>query len=444
LLASSLEMHADFESLLLAASRSAAVDDGRLDEAYHLVLRTVCEGLAIARAGVWLHLADRSGIRCALLVDRAHASADESLVLTRSQFPRYFAALDTERAVLAHVASEDPRTAEFTESYLRPLGITSMLDVPLRHRGEMIGIICCEHVGPAREWSGDEASFAAALADLVGRAITANRQVEAERALRALNISLEARVAERTRSLAEALAEATRARREAELANLAKTRFLANMSHELRTPLNAIIGYTELLAEEAPSGRSLADSAAELDAIGGSAAHLLTLINDVLDVAQIESGNLHLEPAPCELAPLVAEVLATVRPENERRGNTVTAVVECASLTCDRRSVRQVLVNLVGNATKFTAGGRVELRVQEEGDAVAFAVVDTGIGIAAEHLEALFVRFYQVDNSPTRRHAGTGLGLSISRALAEAMGGSLTVCSEPGRGSTFTLRLPRR
>ena len=109
-------MSADFESLLLAASRSAAVDDGRLDETYRLVLRTVCEGLAIARAGVWLHLADRSGIRCALLVDQAHASADESLVLTRSQFPRYFAALDTERAVLAHVAKATAKA--YTRSFM--------------------------------------------------------------------------------------------------------------------------------------------------------------------------------------------------------------------------------------------------------------------------------------------------------------------------------------
>jgi signal transduction histidine kinase len=437
-------MRADLESLLLAASRSTAVDDGRLEETYRLVLQAVCEGLSIARAGVWLLLPDRSGIRCALLIDRAHGTEDESLVLTRSQFPRYFAGLDTERAILAHEAVDDPCTAEFTDSYLRPLGIGSMLDVPVRHRGEMVGIICCEHVGAPRCWSSDEAGFAGALADLVGRAITANRQVEAERALRALNASLETRVAERTAAQAEALAEATRARREAELANLAKTRFLANMSHELRTPLNAIIGYADLLREDLPGERRLVDVAAELEAIGGSAAHLLALINDVLDIAQIESGNLHLEPTACELAPLCAEVLATVRLENERRGNQLVVDVGCATLVCDLRSTRQILVNLIGNATKFTSGGRVELCVRDEGDAVAFAVSDTGIGIAAEHLGALFVRFYQVDSSPTRRHGGTGLGLSISRALAEAMGGSLGVTSEPGRGSTFTLRLPQR
>jgi signal transduction histidine kinase len=437
-----MAMRADLESLLLAASRSDAVDDGRLEETYRLVLQATCDGLAIARAGVWLLLPDNSGIRCALLVDRAHATGSESLVLTRSQFPRYFAALATERTILAHDAAGDPRTAEFTDSYLRPLGIGAMLDVPIRHRGAMVGIICCEHVGPKRRWTEDEATFAAALADLVGRAITAHQRVEAERALRALNAELELRVDERTRSLAEALAEATAARREAEQANTAKSRFVANMSHELRTPLNAIVGYSELLLEDSPT-RSLGDAGRELRAIDGSAKHLLALINDLLDIARIESGNLGLTPEPCEVASLVDEVLATVRPENDRRGNRLAAAVAVESLICDRRSARQVLVNLVGNATKFTSGGAIDVEVRADGDTVVFAVRDTGIGIEPAHLDALFARFYQVDTTCTRRHGGTGLGLSISRALALAMHGDLAVESTPGRGSTFFLRLPR-
>src|SRR6185436_595585 len=136
-------------------------------------------------------------------------------------------ALDEERSIVAHDACADPRTSEFKDSYLEPLGITSMLDVPIRHRGEMVGIVCCEHVGPQRTWKSDERSFAAALADLVGRALTARERASTEEALRQVNAELERRVEERTHQLAAALDQATQARHAAEEANAAKSRFLA-------------------------------------------------------------------------------------------------------------------------------------------------------------------------------------------------------------------------
>lgn len=431
-----------FEALLLQTSRSPAIDEGRLEDAYRLCLETAREGLAVARAGIWLHLPDRSGIRCALLVDDAHASDGERLILTREAYPRYFAALDTERAIVAHDAREDPSTREFRDGYLVPLGITSMLDVPIRHRGAMVGIVCCEHVGEPRRWRPEEAAFAASIADLIGRAITAHAQVQTEHALRDVNATLEERIAERTRALEGALVAA-------EAANHAKSRFLATMSHELRTPLTAILGYADLILEDLAPAQALAEALPDVAAIRGSATHLLALIDDVLDLSRVEEGALPLEARAFAPAALVDAVVTVIRPQAEARGNTLIVDVEpgLGELSADPRRVRQILVNLVYNAVKFTRDGTITLRVRAceraGAQALAFEVADTGIGVAPEQLPRLFDRFYQVDASPTREHSGTGLGLSISKALAEAMGGEITAQSERGRGSTFTLVLPR-
>lgn len=430
-----------FEALLLEASRSEAIDEGRLDEAYRLCLKVVREGLQITRAGIWMHLPDRSGIRCALLLDAVHGES-ESLVLTRDAYPRYFLALDEERAIAADEAREHPSTREFRDGYLVPLGITSMLDVPIRHRGEMVGIVCCEHVGPARSWRPEEAAFAASIADLIGRAITARSRAETEQALREVNATLEERIAERTRALEEALVEA-------EAANLAKSRFLATVSHELRTPLTAILGYADLILEDLPPTATIADSLPDIAAIHGSASHLLSLIDDILDLARVEAGALSLVPERFVAAALIDEVARLIRPQAEARGNTVHVAIDPAvgEVSADPRRVRQVLINLAYNAVKFTRDGTITLRVDARAHAgqpiVAFEVEDTGIGVAPEHLARIFDRFYQVDGSASREHSGTGLGLSICQALAVAMGGEIAAVSEPGRGSTFTLRLAR-
>ena len=429
---------------MLEVSRSDAIDEGLLRDSCRLVLGAVCRGLGVARAGVWLLVDAGGGIRCELLVDTANQKDGDALVLTREQFPRYFAALDEERSILAHDACNDPRTSEFKDSYLVPLGISSMLDVPIRHRGRMVGIVCCEHVGPQRHWQSDERSFAAALADLVGRALTARERARAEDALREVNAALEQRVAERTSQLAAALDQATLARREAEDANAAKSRFLANMSHELRTPLNAIIGYSEHLLE-APS-QSVAEATHEISAIGRAGKHLFALINDVLDFSKIEAGMLDLSIEPLRVSTLISTVVDTLRPQIERTNRlAVELPSEELVVSADPTRARQILLNLLGNAAKFTEAGTITLRAKGAGGAeaprVVFEVQDTGIGIGPEHMQRLFTRFFQADS--TAQRGGTGLGLSISWSLATAMRGTLEARSEPGKGSVFTLTLPR-
>jgi PAS domain S-box-containing protein len=240
--------------------------------------------------------------------------------------------------------------------------------------------------------------------------------------------------------------ELDKAREAAEIANRAKSQFLANMSHELRTPLNAIILYTDLLRDEA-ADRGLDDFLPDLKKIHGAAKHLLALISDVLDLAKIESGKLELLSETFDVPTMIRDVVTTIQPLAQKNANALE--VHCpddlGGMHADPTKVRQSLFNLLSNACKFTEGGTVSLDVTHEGGEsgwVTFRVTDTGIGMTPEHVAKLFQPFSQADPSTTRRFGGTGLGLAITRRFCEAMGGDLSVESQPGVGSTFTIRLP--
>jgi PAS domain S-box-containing protein len=249
-------------------------------------------------------------------------------------------------------------------------------------------------------------------------------------------------VTERKRSREELLASA----HAAEAASRAKSAFLANMSHELRTPLNAIIGYSEMVFEEAQE-RGQDGLLGDLEKIQSSGKHLLALINDILDLSKIEAGRMELHFEVFEVPGLVSEAVSTIEPLAARRGNLLE--VACPGelrMRCDMMRLRQVLLNLLSNASKFTERGRVRLSVssrQRDGQPwVSFEVTDTGIGMSPEQLGRLFQAFSQADVSTTRKYGGTGLGLVISRQLCQMMGGDIAVESQPGRGSTFTVHLP--
>jgi Amt family ammonium transporter len=235
------------------------------------------------------------------------------------------------------------------------------------------------------------------------------------------------------------------AKEAAEAASRAKSTFLANMSHELRTPLNAIIGYSEMLREEAGDG-GYEELAPDLARIAAAGKHLLELINNILDLSKIEAGKMELYPERFAVAALLDEAAATAAPLVERGGSrlVVERADELGELVADMTKARQVLLNLLSNAAKFTDAGTVTLRAwrDEAAGQVVFQVQDTGIGLDPEQIGRLFQDFTQADSSTTRRYGGTGLGLSISRRFCELMGGAITVASAPGAGATFTVRLP--
>jgi signal transduction histidine kinase/CheY-like chemotaxis protein len=252
------------------------------------------------------------------------------------------------------------------------------------------------------------------------------------------NRTLEARVEDRTKLLAKAV-------KDAEEASKAKSSFLAKMSHELRTPLNAIIGYSEILREDAVDDGATR-TADDLDKVLNAARHLLGLINDVLDISKIEAGKMELYLEDFDIGKIVNEVLATAQPLISKKGNSLA--LDCppdiGKMHADATKVRQMLLNLLSNASKFTEKGIITLKVRRltEDESIELAVIDTGIGMTPEQLSRLFQAFSQADASTASKYGGTGLGLAISKQFAQMMNGDITVTSTAGAGSTFTIRLP--
>jgi PAS domain S-box-containing protein len=336
----------------------------------------------------------------------------------------------------------------------------SILNVAIRLGGQIVGILSLEHIGAPRQWALEERTFADSLANLVALAIEGFERQRAQEALHKAKSQLEITVDQRTSQLTTAnqllrseIAERKRAEialqealHKAEAASRAKSTFLANMSHELRTPLNAIIGYSEIL-EEIAVDDGLKDLVPDIQKICCAGKHLLTLINDILDLSKIEAGRMELYLEDFDISNLIEEVVATLHPLVEKNGNQlqVSCTDNLGVMYADLTKVRQILFNLLSNALKFTEGGTVVLsatrQLADGSDWIYLQVADTGIGMSPEQQDGLFEPFIQGDASTTRKYGGTGLGLTISRLFCQMMGGDITLESKLGIGSTFTVQL---
>jgi PAS domain S-box-containing protein len=402
---------------LMRLTKSQHIGSGDWRAALEELMQTSAAALGVDRASVWL--LDRTGsvLECVELYEQGPARHSRGQYLNVAEYPRYFAELLQEQVVDAYDVFGDLRTSELVQPYLRALGVTSLLDVPIFFGGRLAGVVCHERIGVPCKWTAEEVQFATSVGNLVTLAYEAKQRLEAENAL-------------------------LTAKEAAELANQAKSDFLATMSHEIRTPMNAIVGLADLLSETPLSE----DQREYVQIFRDAGSNLLSLINDLLDLSKIEAGHLDLDVVDFDLSDLVQRAAELVAVRASEKSLELIYQIQSdvpTSLVGDPNRLRQVLLNLLGNAIKFTDEGEVVLRVERDLQAggpgtLLFTVRDTGIGIPQDKLGTIFERFTQVDASTTRPYSGTGLGLTISRRLVERMGGKMWVESELGVGSTFS------
>ncbi|WP_370243978.1 sensor histidine kinase [Alteromonas abrolhosensis] len=447
-------MKETLELILLRVSQSADIDKGELDVASRLIINSVCEGLEITRAGIWLYDEKQTLVQCTLLIDKGNDLDHESLVLTRKDFPHYFEALDSERTIAAHDALTDVATFEFAEVYLTPLGISSMLDVPIRHRGKMIGIICCEHQGEAREWHADEVVFAASLADLYGRAVSANERADYEQKLIEANQTLEQKVKDRTAELEAAQEKLVESEKMAALGNL-----VAGIAHEVNTPLGIALTSVSNCKEELSNiyrdfeNEELTEQGfKDFEAICSEGLNLaetslMRAADLVQDFKRTSADQTSLEIEEIALDEYIPRVCNPLKPmlRKEQVELSIDVTPNLVITTCPG-IIAQLLTNLISNAQRHAFGpsvnndvNRVSVSCSRTDKGIVISVQDNGKGIPENLHKKVFEPFY----TTARDKGGTGLGLNILYNLVrQKFKGEIGLKSSPGEGTTLTVCIP--
>lgn len=413
-----------YQDTLRQLAHSEALNSGNLPHAFQAITEACCQLLHVSRASTWLLTKDGTSLALIDLCTSGCRHSSPNVSLASSQHPSYLLALHhEERVITTGNAAQDSRTKELATSYLSAYNIGGMISAPIRQKGQLVGMLCAESIGPPRQWTAQDKQLSSLLATMATLAIEAAERSDVEQALRV-------------------------AKEAAEVANRAKSEFLAVMSHEIRTPMNAIIGMADLLWDThlTPEQRKY------LRIFRRAGGTLLTLINDILDLSKVEAGHLALESIEFDLRDVLDKAIDILAMRANEKGLELTSHIHRNvphHLIGDPTRLTQILINLIGNALKFTEKGSVEIQVindpeQATPGAIRLSICDTGIGIPADKLLSIFDRFTQAHTSTTRQYGGTGLGLSISKQLAERMHGRIWVESAIGKGSTFQCSLQFR
>ena len=411
-------------SALTRLALDAHIVSENVPRALEVVAEVLANTLELAVVRVWKMADDGSALRCdsCFTADGRRLSAEPAL--SAKKCPLYFEALVRHGIISASDAWSDPRTAVLAESCFLEREIASVLDAGIVVEGKLEGVVSCAHVLVKRQWRSDEESFVSTVAAIVAQLFANDIRRRAENELEKMTEALIA------------------AKDKAESANRAKSAFLSSMSHEIRTPLNAILGMTELLDE----GKLDPKQREQVEVLQSSGNHLLEVVNDILDFSKLEDHGIQLESAPFDLPATIMGCMKMIEARALKKSlQVVCEVVPDVPrfVAGDAMRLRQVIINLLGNAVKFTERGGVHLRVETvAGTRLCIEVKDTGIGIAQEKLPRLFDRFSQADSSITRQYGGTGLGLAISKEIVVLMGGELHVQSVVGVGTTFKVLIP--
>lgn len=451
-------MYRTLYDILHDVSKSSMVDDGDLHAAGLLILTAALHGLHINRAGIWIFNADKQAIRCRMLIDGDDCILDGDLELARITYPNYFMALDNDRAIVANNAQTHSSTLEFRDKYLIPFGITSMLDAPIRHRGTMLGIICCEHQGPLREWSSEEIAFVSALADTYGRAISAAQRNDYEQQLKEINEQLEQKINERTDTLQNALRNLNHTQAKLieseKLASLG--RLVSGLAHEINTPLgiavtsashcaNELKRVQQLYRDEQLDEQQFAQFLSGIDdglgLINNNLNRAATLVQNFKLSGAIHTAN---EEEQFELRDCIELTLKSLQPLLKK--NQVQCLLgPCAPIQINSYpgAIAQIITNLITNSIHHAfaehSEKQIHIRLDETADWVTIYFADNGCGIADAIRPKIFEPFF----TTARRTGGSGLGLSIVYNLVtQKLGGEISIDENQKNGAGFTIRLP--
>ncbi|MBC3767808.1 GAF domain-containing sensor histidine kinase [Neptunicella marina] len=452
-------MRQHLEDILLEVSCSSLIDAGDMHAVANLIISSILKGLRVKRAGIWLLDDDHQHIRCHMLVDEVYHHQANDLVLSKKDFPAYFSALELNRSIVANKAKTNSATSEFAEGYLASLNILSMLDCPIRHRGEMIGILCVESIGEQRDWQEDEQHFGASIAELYGRAISANQRNMYEEQLKRSNQQLERDVDKRTQRLQDSLDELKSMQdsliESEKLAALG--RLVAGISHEVNTPIGvAVTGNSHCqhirqnLADDFEQNRlSKSKMQKYLDELDESInlveANLNRAASLIHNFKQTAVDQNVIELTDLDLSAYISVVLSSLNPIlKPYKVQLHYQPGDVVNMHSYPGAFAQILTNLVNNACThaFEKGenNQINIGLATKGKDVILTFKDNGKGMDEETQKHLFEPFYTTN----REGGGSGLGMSIIFNLVRnRLQGTIEVNSEIGQGTEVILTLPR-